>query len=93
MADGLMARLSATGRRSSTTISGQSVPRQWQKHMARVGRTSAKGIRAYPLCSPNTTTQIFNMSNTRPPRLAARASVLESDAEKPLCRWQCRASC
>ncbi len=33
--------------------------------MARVDETSAKGIRAYPLCSPNTTTQTFNMANTQ----------------------------
>src|SRR5215208_6335185 len=37
----------------------------WEKHMARVSETSAQGIRAYPLCSPNTTTQTFNMSNTQ----------------------------
>src|SRR5438105_4462520 len=43
-----------------------------------------QGIRAYPLCSPNTTTQIFNMSNTQ----AFRGSptwhpiLLASDDEK-----------
>src|SRR6266851_5340737 len=55
-----------------------------QKQMARVNETAAQGIRAYPLCSPNTTTQIFNMSNTQ----AFRGSptwhpiLLKSDEEK-----------
>ena len=46
---------------------GQSVrrPGDWQRHMARVSETAAQGIRAYPLCSPNTTTQTFNMKNTQ----------------------------
>src|SRR5207253_9875646 len=65
---------------------GQSVrrPGEWQKHMERVNETAAQGIRAYPLCSPNTTTQIFNMKNTQ----AFRGSptwhpiLLKSDAEK-----------
>ncbi len=52
MADGLMARLSeATGRPVVYNNLGQSVrrPGEWQKHMARVDETAAKGIRAYPL--------------------------------------------
>src|SRR5438128_5698884 len=68
MADGLMARLSeATGRPVVYNNLGQSVrrPGEWQKHMERVNETAAQGIRAYPLCSPNTTTQLFNMSNTQ----------------------------
>src|SRR5213595_2056913 len=87
MADGLMARLSeATGRPVVYNNLGQSVrrPGEWQQHMARVNETAAQGIRAYPLCSPNTTTQIFNMSNTQ----AFRGSptwhpiLLKSDEEK-----------
>ena len=68
MADGLMARLSeATGRPVIYNNLGQSVrrPGDWQRHMARVDETAAQGIRAYPLCSPNTTTQTFNMANTQ----------------------------
>src|SRR6202045_4525618 len=68
MNSGLMARLSeATGRPVVYNNLGQSVrrPGEWQKHMARVDETSAKGIRAYPLCSPNTPTQTFNMKNTQ----------------------------
>jgi N-acyl-D-amino-acid deacylase len=68
MANGLMARLSeATGRPVIYNNLGQSVrrPGDWQKHMARVDETASKGIRAYPLCSPNTTTQTFNMANTQ----------------------------
>src|SRR5207248_5283302 len=59
MADGLMARLSeATGRPVVYNNLGQTVrrPGEWQKHMARVNDTAAKGIRAYPLASPTTTT-------------------------------------
>src|SRR5438067_985749 len=57
---------------------------EWQKRMDRVNETAAQGIRAYPLCSPNTTTQLFNMSNTQ----AFRGSptwhpiLLASDEEK-----------
>src|SRR5947208_11572735 len=68
MDNGLMARLSeASGRPVVYNNLGQSVrrPGEWQKHMERVSETSAKGIRAYPLASPNTTTQTFNMSNTQ----------------------------
>ncbi|HTZ36614.1 MAG TPA: amidohydrolase family protein [Stellaceae bacterium] len=68
MRDGLMARLSeATGRPVVYNNLGQSVrrPGEWQKHMARVDETAKQGIRAYPLCSPNTTTQTFTMRNTQ----------------------------
>jgi N-acyl-D-aspartate/D-glutamate deacylase len=68
MKDGLMARLSeASGRPVIYNNLGQSVrrPGDWQRHMARVNETAAQGIRAYPLCSPNTTTQTFNMANTQ----------------------------
>src|SRR3954464_331461 len=68
MKDGLMARLSeATGRPVIYNNLGQSVrrPGEWQKHMDRVNETAAQSIRAYPLCSPNTTTQTFNMANTQ----------------------------
>src|SRR4029077_372181 len=71
---------------AATTPPGQGAPHpgEWQRHMARVNETAAQGIRAYPLCSPNTTTQLFNMSNTQ----AFRGSptwhpiLLGSDAEK-----------
>ncbi|HYM72097.1 MAG TPA: amidohydrolase family protein [Stellaceae bacterium] len=68
MRDGLMARLSeATGRPVVYNNLGQSVrrPGEWKTHMERVNETTAKGIRAYPLCSPNRTTQTFNMSNSQ----------------------------
>jgi N-acyl-D-aspartate/D-glutamate deacylase len=68
MKDGLMARLSeATGRPVVYNNLGQSVrrPGEWRKHMDRVNQTAAQGIRAYPLCSPNTTTQTFTMKNTQ----------------------------
>ncbi|HEX3954312.1 MAG TPA: amidohydrolase family protein, partial [Stellaceae bacterium] len=68
MDSGLMARLAeATGRPVVYNNLGQSVrrPGQWKTHMDRVNETVAKGIRAYPLCSPNRTTQTFNMSNSQ----------------------------
>src|SRR6266481_4040346 len=85
--DGLMARLSeATGRTVIYNNLGQTVrePDAWKKHMARVDETSAQGIRAYPLCSPNTTTQIFNMSNTQVFRGSPiwHPILLASDEEK-----------
>jgi N-acyl-D-amino-acid deacylase len=64
--NGLMARLSeATGRTVVYNNLGQTVrePDAWKKHMARVEETSRAGIRAYPLCSPNRTTQSFTMRN------------------------------
>jgi N-acyl-D-aspartate/D-glutamate deacylase len=63
---GLMARLSeATGRTVIYNNLGQTVrdPDAWKRHMARVEETSRAGIRAYPLCSPNRTTQTFTMRN------------------------------
>ena len=87
MRDGLMARLSeATGRPVVYNNLGQSVrrPGEWQKHMDRVNETAAKGIRAYPLCSPNTTTQTFNMKNTQVWRGSPtwHPILLASDEEK-----------
>jgi N-acyl-D-aspartate/D-glutamate deacylase len=87
MKDGLMARLSeATGRPVVYNNLGQSVrrPGEWKTHMDRVDETSAKGIRAYPLASPNTTTQTFNMSNTQVFRGSPtwHPILLKSDEEK-----------
>src|SRR5215469_7179594 len=87
MKDGLMARLSeATGRPVVYNNLGQSVrrPGEWKTHMDRVDETSAKGIRAYPLASPNTTTQTFNMSNTQVFRGSPtwHPILLKSDDEK-----------
>ena len=64
--DGLMARLSeATGRTVIYNNLGQTMrdPDQWKKHMTRLEETSKAGIRAFPLCSPNRTTQHFTMKN------------------------------
>ncbi|HXP02961.1 MAG TPA: amidohydrolase family protein [Stellaceae bacterium] len=87
MKNGLMARLSeATGRPVVYNNLGQSVrrPGEWKKHMERVDETSSKGIRAYPLASPNTTTQTFNMSNTQVFRGSPtwHPILLMSDADK-----------
>jgi N-acyl-D-aspartate/D-glutamate deacylase len=64
--EGLMARLSeATGRTVIYNNLGQTYrdPEAWKKHMARLEETSKAGIRAFPLCSPNRTTQTFTMRN------------------------------
>jgi N-acyl-D-amino-acid deacylase len=64
--DGLMARLSeATGRTVIYNNLGQNLrePDAWKKHMARLDETAKAGIRAFPLCSPNRTTQNFTMHN------------------------------
>jgi N-acyl-D-aspartate/D-glutamate deacylase len=38
-------------------------PDQWKKHMAQVDATTAKGIRAFPMCTPNRITDYFTMRN------------------------------
>lgn len=64
----LMSRLSeATGRQVVYNNLGQTVrePEAWKELMAIVDATSAAGIRAYPLCSPNSVTQRFTMRNSQ----------------------------
>src|SRR5437660_7258716 len=84
---GLMARLSeATGRTVTYNNLGQTVrePDLWKKHMARVEETSKAGIRAYPLCSPNRTTQPFTLrtcQTSRGPPTCNRI-LLSPDEEK-----------
>jgi N-acyl-D-aspartate/D-glutamate deacylase len=66
--DELMSRLSeATGRVVVYNNLGQTMrrPGQWQKHMAQVDATTARGIRAYPMCTPNRITDYFQMRNTQ----------------------------
>jgi len=68
MKDALMSRLSeATGRTVVYNNLGQSMrrPDQWKKQMAQVDATTAKGIRAYPMCTPNRITDYFTMRNTQ----------------------------
>jgi N-acyl-D-amino-acid deacylase len=68
MKDALMSRLSeATGRTVVYNNLGQSMrrPDQWQKQMAQVDATTAKGIRAFPMCTPNRITDYFKMRNTQ----------------------------
>jgi N-acyl-D-aspartate/D-glutamate deacylase len=83
----LMSRLSeATGRQVVYNNLGQSArqPDAWKELMAIVDETTEAGIRAYPLCTPNSTTQRFTMRNSQ----AFRGSptwhplLLASDAEK-----------
>lgn len=83
----LMSRLSeATGRQVIYNNLGQTVrePDAWKNLMAIVDETAAAGIRAYPLCSPNSVTQRFNMSNTQAFRGVPtwHPILLASDEEK-----------
>ncbi len=62
----LMSRLSqATGRPVVYNNLGQALrrPNEWSDLMAVVDETAAAGIRAYPMCTPNSVTQRFNMRN------------------------------
>ncbi len=68
MKDALMSRLSeATGRTVVYNNLGQTMrrPGQWHAHMAQVDATTAKGIRAFPMCTPNRITDYFTMRNTQ----------------------------
>ena len=68
MKDALMSRLSeATGRTVVYNNLGQTMrrPGQWQAHMAQVDATTKKGIRAFPMCTPNRITDFFTMRNTQ----------------------------
>jgi N-acyl-D-aspartate/D-glutamate deacylase len=68
LTSGLMARLAeASGRPVVYNNLGQTVrrPDEWKQLMARVDETTKAGIRAYPLCSPNRTTQSFTMKNAQ----------------------------
>ena len=40
-------------------------PDEWKEQMAQVDETIAKGIRAYPMCTPNRITDFFTMRNTQ----------------------------
>ena len=85
--DGLMARISeATGRTVIYNNLGQTYrdPDAWKKHMARLEETAKAGIRAFPLCSPNRTTQHFTMKNCQVFRGTPtwHPSLLASDEEK-----------
>jgi N-acyl-D-aspartate/D-glutamate deacylase len=64
----LMSRLAeATGRQVVYNNLGQTVrqPDAWKKHMALVDEAAKAGLRANPLCTPNSTTQRFTMRNTQ----------------------------
>src|SRR6185437_10359377 len=68
MKDALMSRLSeATGRTVVYNNLGQTMrrPGQWQKQMEQVDATTARGIRAFPMCTPNRITDYFQMRNTQ----------------------------
>ncbi len=68
MKDGLMSRLSeATGRTVVYNNLTQSArrPDQWHQQMAHVNETAGRGIRAFPMCTPNRITDYFTMRNTQ----------------------------
>lgn len=62
----LMSRLSqATGRQVVYNNLGQTIrkPNEWKELMAIVDETAQAGIRANPLCTPNSITQLFTLKN------------------------------
>jgi N-acyl-D-amino-acid deacylase len=66
MRDGLMSRLSeATGRTVvyNNLLQSMRRPDQWKQQMAQVDATTAKGIRAFPMCTPNRITDHFTLRN------------------------------
>ena len=68
MKNSLMSRLSeATGRPVVYNNLNQSArrPGEWKDQMAHVDATVAKGIRAYPMSTPNRITDFFTMRNTQ----------------------------
>ena len=68
MKNSLMSRLSeATGRPVVYNNLNQSArrPGEWKEQMAHVDATVAKGIRAYPMSTPNRITDFFTMRNTQ----------------------------
>src|SRR5262245_20982743 len=68
MKNSLMSRLSeATGRAVVYNNLNQSMrrPNEWKEQLAHVDATIAKGIRAYPTCTPNRITDFFTMRNTQ----------------------------
>jgi N-acyl-D-aspartate/D-glutamate deacylase len=68
MKDGLMSRLSeATGRTVVYNNLTQSArrPDQWHQQMRRVNETAGRGIRAFPMCTPNRITDYFTLRNTQ----------------------------
>ena len=85
--NGLMSRLAeATGRTVVYNNLGQNArkPDDWKKLMALVDESSRAGIRAYPLCSPNSVTQHFTMRNCQVFRGSPtwHPILLASDEEK-----------
>jgi N-acyl-D-amino-acid deacylase len=64
--NGLMSRLSeATGRTVvyNNLLQSMRRPSEWKEQMALVDASTAKGIRAYPMCTPNRIVDHFTMRN------------------------------
>lgn len=62
----MMSRLSqATGRQVVYNNLGQTIrkPTEWKELMAIIDETAKAGIRANPLCTPNSITQLFTLKN------------------------------
>jgi N-acyl-D-amino-acid deacylase len=65
-ADRMMSRLSeTTGRQVVYNNLGQTIrkPNEWKELMSIVDETTRAGIRANPLCTPNSITQLFTLKN------------------------------
>jgi N-acyl-D-amino-acid deacylase len=82
-----MSRLSeATGRPVvyNTLLHNLKYPGQWKEQMKKIDETVARGIRAYPMCTPNAITDFFNMRNCQSFRGLPtwHPILIASDAEK-----------
>jgi N-acyl-D-amino-acid deacylase len=66
--NGLMSRLSEASGRPVTynnLMHMMRLPNEWKEQMALVDTSVARGIRAYPMCTPNRNTDFFTMRNTQ----------------------------
>jgi N-acyl-D-aspartate/D-glutamate deacylase len=64
--NGLMSRLSeATGRTVvyNNLLQNMRRPNEWKEQMALIDATTAKGVRAFPMCTPNRIVDHFTMRN------------------------------
>jgi N-acyl-D-amino-acid deacylase len=85
--NGLMSRLSeATGRTVvyNNLLQSMRRPNEWKEQMALIDASTAKGIRAYPMCTPNRIVDHFTMRNCQEFRGLPtwHPILLSSDEEK-----------
>jgi N-acyl-D-aspartate/D-glutamate deacylase len=89
--NGLMSRLSeATGRTVvyNNLLQSMRRPSEWKEQMALIDASTAKGIRAYPMCTPNRIVDHFTMRNCQEFRgLPTWHPILLASDEEKLCAY------